>query len=67
MLKIMKEPRTWSQARQPPSGGAAGRAWSWMTGAVACCLAVGDRDGSWISFFWEVDCMVEDFIDDGQK
>ena len=65
MLKIMKEPRTWSQARQPPSGAAAGRSWFWTTAAVVSCLAVRVGDGSWLSFFLVADCIVEDFMGDG--
>ena len=65
VLKIMKEPRTWSQARQPPSGAATGRGWFWTTAAVVSCLSVGDEDGSWLSSFLVADCIVEDFMDDG--
>ena len=65
MLKIMKEPKTWSQARQPPSGAAAGPGWFWTTAAVLPCLDVGVEDGSWLSFFSVSDCIMEDFIDDG--
>lgn len=64
-LKMMKEPRTWSQARQPPSGAAAGPGWFWTRAAVVSCFAVGDEDESWSSFFLVGDCIVEDFMDDG--
>ena len=67
MLKIMKEPRTWSQAPQPPSGAASCRVWLWTTAALVSCLAAGDEDGSWLSFSLEVDCIVVEFIDEVQK
>ena len=65
MLKIMKEPKTWSQARQPPSGAAADRGWFGTMAAVVPCLAVVVEDGGWLSFFLVADCIVEDSIDDG--
>ena len=64
MLKIMKEPKTWSQARQPPSG-AAGRGGLRMTASVVSFSAVGVEDGIFLSFFLVADCIVEDSIDDG--
>ena len=65
MLKIMKEPKTWSQARQSPSGAATDRGRFRTTAAVVSCLAVGVEDGSWLSFFLVANCIVEDSIDDG--
>ena len=64
-LKIVKEPRTWSQARQRLSGAVAGWDWFWMTATVVSCLAAGDEDGSWLSFFLVADCIVKDIMNDG--